>query len=286
MINYPRYTKLPEEYIKSRIEKYLLEDAPQGDYTTLGTIHPNNKSTAVIQAEEGIVVAGIPIIRECFKEECFVEIKFDDGKKVTAGSVIAEIIGPSQYILTRERVILNLLQRLSGIATLTSKYVEIASKYNVKVLDTRKTTPGMRLFEKYAVASGGGYNHRLDLSSGILIKDNHIKAAGSIAGAIEKIKERNFGLPIELEVDTFDQINEGLEAGADGFLLDNMSPSEVRRCVDFIRSAKNGDDIFIEASGGINLSTLEGYAAAGVNAVSIGALTHSVKSSEIHMEFI
>jgi nicotinate-nucleotide pyrophosphorylase (carboxylating) len=181
--------------------------------------------------------------------------------------------------------LLNLLQRLCGIATQTLDYAKIASPYGVKILDTRKTTPGLRLFEKYAVAVGGGFNHRLDLSSGILIKDNHIQAAGGIDAAVRKIRGGNHTLPVELEIDRIDQIHEGLAAGADGFLLDNMSPEECRKAVEMIRHSPGGGDIFIEASGGITLSALSDYVSTGVNAISVGALTHSVKAADIHIEF-
>lgn len=137
----------------------------------------------------------------------------------------------------------------------------------------------------YAVACGGGYNHRLNLSSGILIKDNHIKTAGSVANAVNSIKTLDYGLPIELEVDTFEQINDGLQANVDGFLLDNMSPDKVKKAVELIRKSQNGENIFIEASGGINLDNLKDYVDTGINAVSVGALTHSIKSANIHIEF-
>jgi nicotinate-nucleotide pyrophosphorylase (carboxylating) len=202
------------------------------------------------------------------------------------GEVICEIIGFAVEILTKERSILNLLQRLCGIATLTGKYVDIANPHGVKILDTRKTTPGLRHFEKYAVACGGGHNHRLDLSSGILIKDNHIKAAGSISDAIRNIKKIASDLPIEVEVEDFNDIREGLLAGADGFLFDNMSPERTIEAVKIVRNFENGEEIFIESSGGINLDNLAGYMATGINAISSGALTHSVKSSEMHMEFV
>ena len=161
-----------------------------------------------------------------------------------------------------------------------------AKPNNVKILDTRKTTPGLRIFEKYAVTAGGGYNHRLDLSSGILIKDNHIKAAVGVAKAIEKIKRMNYKLPIEIEAENLKQIKEGLKAGVEGFLLDNMKPEKIINCVKFIRSQPGGRDIFIEASGGITLKTLKGYVITGVNAISVGALTHSAKATNIHIEFI
>ena len=177
---------------------------------------------------------------------------------------------------------LNILQRLCGIATHTKQYVDLASPFNVKILDTRKTTPGMRLFEKYAVKCGGGYNHRFDLSSGVLIKDNHIQSAGSITQALKKIDKKYW---IELEVDTLEQIYEGLENEVNGFLLDNMNPKKVKEAVAIIRSDKSGNEIFIEASGGINLTNIKPYLNTGIDAISIGALTHQVQSSDIKLEF-
>lgn len=286
MIEYPRQTELPESYLKARFGEFLLEDAPDGDITSNGTIGEGEESEAYIQAEEDLVFAGAPIIRAAFDGICEVEMKTVDGELVANGDIITEISGPAREILLRERVLLNLLQRLSGIATLTRRYVEKAAPHGCKVLDTRKTTPGLRLFEKYAVAAGGGHNHRLDLSSGILIKDNHIKAAGGLFEAVEKIRKSNDYLPVELEVENITQLKAGIEAGVDGFLLDNMPPEEVEFAVNLLQRYAGGEKIFLEASGGINLDTIESYAKTGVNAVSVGALTHSVKSADIHIEFI
>lgn len=285
MIEYPRYLSLPKDFIKNKVKEFLAEDAPRGDITS-SAIFKNETVEAYIEVEEDLVFAGRDIL-ECFFTDKYanIEVFVFDGEKIKKGSIIAKIKGSAFSILIRERVLLNLLQRLCGIATLTSKYVAIAQPYGVKILDTRKTTPGLRLFEKYAVACGGGYNHRLNLSSGILIKDNHIKTAGSVANAVNSIKTLDYGLPIELEVDTFEQINEGLHAGADGFLLDNMSPDKVKKAVELIRKSRNGENIFIEASGGINLDNLKDYVVTGINAVSVGALTHSIKSANIHIEF-
>ncbi len=284
---YPRYTELPEEYIKESIQRFLKEDAPSGDFTSAGTIDPESISRAVIEAQEDMIFVGEKIIKYFFEDDDFtVQVAYRDGQEVKKGEVIAEIEGPSAELLTRERVLLNLIQRLCGIATLTRKYTKITEKYGVKVLDTRKTTPGLRLFEKYAVACGGGWNHRLDLSSGILIKDNHIKAAGNVFHAVVKVKEKEYDLPVELEVEDFEEIKAGMEVEVDGFLLDNMSPDDIRRAIKLIGKYSAGREIFIEASGGITLENLEEYAKSGVHAISVGALTHSVTSAEIYMEFI
>ncbi len=285
MIEYPRYTTLPDEYIKAKIVEFLKEDAPNGDVTTLGTIPENNNAKAIIEAEGELIMAGVPVIQAFFGNEYDSGILVNDGDVLNNGDIICSVYGNSRNILTKERSLLNLLQRLCGISTLTAKYVAIAKPYGVKILDTRKTVPGLRLFDKYAVTCGGGYNHRLDLSSAVLIKDNHLKAAGGIKQAVSVIKKIYPDLPIELEVDESEQIEEGMRSGVDGFLLDNMSPGKTKYVVEKVRSFPGGNDIFIESSGGINLDTLPGYVNTGINAVSIGALTHSVKAADIHMEF-
>lgn len=284
MIEYPRYLKLPEDYLKSKISEFLAEDSPKGDFTSIGTIPENAKCRAYIESQAEITFAGEQIITAFFDANTDVRMLVADGDRISNGSIIAEIDGNAREILTKERIILNLIQRLSAISTMASKYVDIAKPYCVKILDTRKTTPGLRLFEKYAVAVGGAFNHRLDLSSGILIKDNHIAASGSITNALKNIKALNLNLPIELEVENFDQISEALTVGVDGFLLDNMSPETTIEAVKLIRSAHRGENIFIESSGGINLDTLVNYVSTGINAVSIGALTHGIKSADIHIE--
>lgn len=286
MIEYPQITVLPEDYVKSKVQSFIEEDLPKGDYTSGGIFSDSTSfSSAYIQAEEDLIVAGSNCVKHFFGDNCKTEIIKNDGQFCKNGELIAKISGPSGLILSRERILLNLIQRLSGIATMTKKFTVIADPYNVKVLDTRKTTPGLRLFEKWAVSVGGGYNHRLDLSSGILIKDNHIKAAGSISNAVSKIKLKNYNLPVEVEVENFEQITEALDAGVDGLLLDNMSPATLKEAVEFIRKFSVGEDIFIEASGGINLQNLSDYVQTGVNAISSGALSHSVKGANIHMEF-
>lgn len=282
-MNYNDYSVLPENYIRQKINEFLSEDSPDGDKTSIGTIPINKIITAKIISQDNLVFAGIDIIRIAF-ENFDTKVFVKDGEKITKDILIAQINGNASEILLKERIVLNLIQRLSGIATLTSRFVEIASPYNVKILDTRKTTPGLRLFEKFAVVCGGGNNHRLNLSDGILIKDNHIAAAGSIESAISRIKAMNFNLPIETEVENKDQIIEAVNAGTDGLLLDNMSPEEVKESVNLVRSLAGGS-IFIEASGGININTLSNYVKTGIDAVSIGALTHSVISAELHMEF-
>ena len=286
MIEYPQNKHLSEEYIVAKISEFWKEDVPNGDQTTECTIPENTYIKAKIQAMEELVFAGEKIIPYCFGKECRVTINEEDGKLLSYGDVLGMVTGSAKEILSRERVMLNLIQRLCGIATLSRKYAKIANPFNVMILDTRKTTPGLRLFEKFAVAIGGSYNHRLNLSDGILIKDNHVIAAGSITRAIESAQKSNTNLPLELEVDNINQIKEAIKIGVDGFLLDNMDVNTIRLAVSIIRESENGDDIFIEASGGINIENIHPYLDTGINAISIGALTHQAKSKNIRLEFI
>jgi len=286
LIEYPQYKHLPDEYIVTKLSEFLQEDIPNGDQTTECTIPENVHIKAEIQAVEKLVFAGKGIIPHCFGKDCQVVINQNDGDWLSPGDVLGIVTGPAKDILSWERIMLNLIQRLCGIATLSYKYAEIAAPFNIKILDTRKTTPGLRLFEKHAVAIGGAYNHRLNLSDGLLIKENHIIAAGSLTRAIESAQESDANLPLELEVDNIDQIKEALETGVDGFLLDNMDATTVRLAVSIIRKFENGANIFIEASGGITIENIHLYFDTGINAISIGALTHRAISKDIRLEFI
>ena len=286
MIEYPQHKKLSDEYIIGKINYFLAEDIPNGDITTESTTSDNSEITAEIHAVEKLIFAGSEIIPHCFGEKCQVKINHKNGAMLSNGDVIGVVTGSAREILSRERVMLNLIQRLCGIATLSHEYAEIANPFDVKILDTRKTTPGLRLFEKYAVAIGGAFNHRLNLSHGILIKDNHIIAAGSVTNAIESARKKGIHLPLELEVDNFDQIHEALKIRVDGFLLDNMKPETIRSAVSIIRASQNGEDVFIEASGGITLENIHPYLDTGINAISIGALTHQAISKNIRLDFI
>ena len=285
-MEYTQHKQLSNEYIVAKIADFLAEDMPDGDKTTEGTIPEGVTISAEIQSGEELVFAGEKIIPHCFGENCQTTLNHNDGDYLLNGDVIGVVTGPAREILSRERVMLNLIQRLCGIATLTLEYAEIANPFNVKILDTRKTTPGLRLFEKYAVAVGGGYNHRLNLSDGILIKDNHIIAVGSVTKAIESVRKAGAGLPLEIEVDNINQIREALEANVDGFLLDNMNPQTIKESVSLIRASENGNDIFIEASGGITLKNLHPFLETGIDAISIGALTHQAVSKDICLNFI
>lgn len=293
MIEYPQYSHLDPEYIDKKLNDFFLEDIPTFDFTSTLTVDKNAISKAVLEAEENIVFAGIGILKRVFANGFQLELHVNDGDKVKAGEKIATITGNSIQILEKERVMLNLIQRLCGIATLTNQYATLAKRFNVKILDTRKTIPGLRLFDKHAVAIGGGYNHRIDLSSGILIKDNHINASGGIQEAISKIRSSEVWqknpIKIELEVDNLEQLKQGLEVKVDGFLLDNFDRAMTFEAVSIIRSYSDddyiGQDVFVESSGGINLNNIGYYLDTGINAISIGALTHSAKGANIHLEF-
>jgi len=286
LIEYTQFTKLDAKYVLNRIQHFLEEDMPDGDKTTLGTVPHNEKAIAEIQVAESLVFSGAEVIPYCFDNNSGVSLNVKDGDELTPGDIIGQITGKAINILSRERVMLNLIQRLCGIATQAKVYAELARPYGVKILDTRKTTPGLRVLEKYAVTCGGGYNHRLNLSEGVLIKDNHLKATGSVKIAVDNIRKIDILLPIELEVETQIQIKEGLSAGVDGFLLDNMHPDQIRDSLEIIRSFPGGESIFVEASGRITLENIHSYLDTGVNAISVGALTHHIKSKDIRLEFI
>ena len=286
MIEYHQHLNLPIEYIQTKISEFLVEDMPDGDVTTDIIIPEKKQVTAVIQAVEKLTFAGYEIIPHCFGSNCQIHMYKSDGEVAEAGEILGQINGPAKIILSSERVMLNLVQKLCGIASASQKYVQLARAHDVKILDTRKTTPGLRLFEKYAITVGGAYNHRLNLSEGILIKDNHIRSAGSVTTAIQSAITSNTGLPLELEVDNLNQVAEALKMQIDGFLLDNMSPSLIRKAVGLIRNSERGAEIFIEASGGITDENIVSYLDTGINAISVGAMTHSAISKDIRLEFI
>lgn len=282
MLNYPRITELPKEYIKEKVEAILEEDSSQEDWTSIATINPESKTTAYIESLEEMIFVGKSIIENFFNDNMNIQIFANDGDMVYKNAIIAEISGSTLEILQKERSLLNLIQRLSGIATATKKYTDLASPFNVKILDTRKTTPLLRLFEKYAVTMGGGYNHRLNLSKAIMIKDNHIKASGSITNAVNYAIKYN--LNIEVEADNFEQVKEICYTKANGILLDNMNPEETQKMVEYIRSVRSKEDFYIISSGGINLKNMEQYLNTGIDAISTGAITHSVKAADIRLE--
>ncbi|TNE35805.1 carboxylating nicotinate-nucleotide diphosphorylase [bacterium] len=284
MILYNQIKEIPKEFIKNKIDEFLFEDSPEGDVTTESTVNPDTKVTAQIKAKDNLVLSGRNVVEAMFENLDNLEFYSRDGDWIEKNQIIAELKGNAVEILRKERIFLNLMQRMCGIATNTKKYSDIGKPFNVAILDTRKTTPGLRMFEKYSVCMGGGQNHRYSLSTGILIKDNHIVAAGGVENAVKRCKSRSKDLPIQIEVADKSQIKNAIDSGIDGLLLDNMSPDYLRECVIFAREIE--ENIFLEASGGITLDNLREYVQTGVNAISVGALTHSVKSSDISLKFL
>lgn len=267
------------ERTRRLVEDALAEDVGMGDYTTLWSVPAGHRSSARIIARAGGVLAGIPIARyllTLMKPRPEVKSTLEDGASVTAGQVVAEFEGESRALLVVERTMLNFIQRLSGIATMTHSFVEKVEGTGVRILDTRKTTPGLRELEKYAVRVGGGMNHRIGLYDYVLLKENHIAAAGGITRAVEMVKKSNhLGLPVEVEARTLDEVREASIAGVNRIMLDNMTVEQMRVAVDIIRNHSANPVPEIEASGDVNLRTLGTIAATGVDFISVGALTHS-----------
>ena len=270
--------------IAELIEMALKEDMGTGDITTLSVIESDREAHGIYKAKEDGVICGLDLISKVYhaiSEDVHVVYHTHDGAFVKRGDVIAEVFGNAQILLSGERVGLNLIQRLSGVATATRKAVDMVQGYDVKIVDTRKTTPGMRVLEKYAVRVGGGHNHRFGLADGILIKDNHITAAGGITAAVGRAKANApHTLKVEVEVETLEQTKEALAAGADIIMLDNMSLEDMKACVLMI----DGKAI-TEASGNMGDRNLAEVAETGIDVISIGALTHSVKSLDISLKF-
>lgn len=267
----------------------LEEDGADADITTLSTVPAEEVAEASILTRQEGVIAGLEVAAAAFQEvdpRIEVELLVKDGEVVSAGQVVAHISGPARSILSAERVALNFLGRLSGIATLTSRCVRAIAGTGTRILDTRKTTPGLRRLEKEAVRLGGGQNHRYGLNDGVLIKDNHIKAAGGIAQAIRAARRSVPHLmKIEIECEALAEVREAVEAGADVVLLDNMDREAMRQAVEYIRH--NAPTVLIEASGniGTNPDKLRAVAATGVDFISLGALTHSAPNFDVSLEF-
>ena len=264
------------------IELAFAEDIGIGDITTEATVPDAQTGIGTLIAKSAGVIAGLPIAERVFQKldaDLTFQASVKDGDAVTAGTVIAEVRGCAKGILTGERTALNFLQRLSGVATLTAEFVAAVAGYDAEIVDTRKTAPGWRAVQKYAVRVGGAQNHRFGLYDGVLIKDNHIVAAGGIRNAISRARAvAPHTAKIEVEVETQEQVNEALEAGADILLLDNMTPDQLVRVVQVI-----GDRAVTEASGGITLHGVKAVAATGVNLISVGALTHSAMPMDISL---
>lgn len=264
------------------IRRALHEDIGRGDVTSELTIAPDAKARCQMVAREPMVVAGQTVVRDVFHAvDPALEVSFSvaDGDRVRAGQRLALVAGSTRHILTAERTALNFVQHLSGIATLTAQYVQAVRGTKAVILDTRKTTPGLRVLEKYAVTCGGGQNHRMRLDDAILIKDNHIAAAGSVTEAVTKAKTSM--LLVEAECDDLAQVKEALEAGADRLLLDNMDVATLREAVALVDGR-----VPLEASGGVNLQNVAEIAATGVAYISVGALTHSARNVDIGLDYL
>jgi nicotinate-nucleotide pyrophosphorylase (carboxylating) len=287
-IHLARVQPLNPEEIRRAVQAALAEDIGSGDVTTLATVPENSRVNAVMRTREVLVVAGLPLAEAAFRE-LFPNIQIEplarDGHHAKAGENLLRISGESRAILTAERVALNFVQRLSGIATLTAQFVDAIKGTHAQILDTRKTTPGLRQLEKYAVTCGGGTNHRFGLFDMVLIKDNHLAALrdakpNAVAAAVQAARAKYPQLKVEVEADTLEQVEQGAAAGADFVLLDNMTLVQLRLSVQKCKGRAK-----TEASGGVNLSTVRAIAETGVDFISVGALTHSARAVDIGLDF-
>lgn len=267
------------------IEAALSEDVGKGDRTSQWTVPAGSRSEAVIVAKQRLIVAGLAAAAEVFRavdSDLSVELRTDDAKELDVGDVVMAIEGPTRSLLTAERTALNFLAHLSGIATLTGAFVSRVAGTGARIVDTRKTTPGWRALEKMAVRAGGGSNHRMALDDMVLVKDNHIAAAGGLTAAIERVRMNNVGLPVEVEVHTPEELQEALTAGVKRILLDNMTPDELREAVSLVRE-RAGESVLLEASGNVTLNTVLEVAETGVDLISVGALTHSAAAADFSL---
>jgi len=276
---------LPQFDLGEFVRRVLAEDLGSGgDVTSNATIDPDASFTAEMNCREPIVVAGLEIAIAFFRaldREVRIERLAKDGDAVSAGSVLLRLAGNARAMLAAERSALNTLQHLSGIATMTRRYADVIAGTGATLLDTRKTIPGLRLLEKYAARMGGAENHRMRLDDGLLIKDNHVGVAGSVAEAVSAAKEYGSGLLIQVEVDRIEQIEPALEAGADRLLLDNMRPEVLREAVKLVAGR-----VPLEASGGVNLDTIRAIADTGVDFISVGRITQSAPAVDIGLDYV
>lgn len=274
------------EALIESIKGWLREDVGSGDVTTNVTIPEGHQSKAVIHAKDDGIVAGIHVAELVFREvdrTLSFAAKVKDGDRVTRGTILAEVEGSTHRLLTGERLALNLLQRMSGIATRTRMYVDALEGLPTRLVDTRKTTPGHRMLEKYAVRVGGGANHRFGLYDAVMIKDNHIKGAGNITQAVKRARMAiPHTMTIEVETENLEQVQEALRAGADIIMLDNMQPGLMREAVAVIR--EHAPHVKVEASGNVSLETIRGIAETGVDVISVGRLTYSFESLDISLD--
>jgi nicotinate-nucleotide pyrophosphorylase (carboxylating) len=281
MLRFP----LDQAHVERLVSAALTEDGAHNDLTTISTILSDRRSRATVVAKEAGVIAGVPLALESFRQldgKVSIRVELEDGMRVAPGAPLLFVTGHARAILSAERVALNFLQKLSGIATVTSRFVDAVKGTGAKILDTRKTTPGWRLLEKYAVRAGGGTNHRQDLAAAVLIKDNHLSALdGDVGLAVRRARDLvKDGIKIEVECDTLDQVKSAVEANVDIVLLDNMSLEKMTEAVAMI-----GGRAIVEASGGVTLDTVRSIAETGVDWISIGALTHSARALDLGLDF-
>lgn len=272
--------------LEGQIRLWLEEDIGSGDITTMTTIPEERQGVGIIHVKEDGILAGIPVAEAVFRvvdpSLSFRAVR-QDGERIVKGTVLAEVHGSIRSILLGERLALNLMQRLSGIATRTREYVDVLDGLPTRLVDTRKTTPGHRTLEKYAVRVGGGHNHRFGLYDAVMIKDNHIKGAGGITQAVAAARSQiPHTMKIEVEVEGFAQLEEAMAADADIIMLDNMKPADMSQAVGILKA--NKPHILVEASGNVNLSTIRGIAETGVDVISVGRLTYSVQALDISLD--
>ena len=270
----------PEAY-RDLVRQALAEDRGRGDATSAATVARGIRARGTILAKADLVVAGLDVAAETFKQldaKASFEVRWGDGSRVQTGETVALVHGDAHALLEGERTALNFLQRLCGIATLTSRFVD-AARGGITILDTRKTTPGFRALEKYAVRCGGGTNHRLRLDDGILIKDNHKRLAGGVAAAASRAMKENAGLPVEVEVENLDELDQVLKTGVPRILLDNFTTYDIREAVKRVNGRAE-----VEISGGVTLERIPELATTGAQYVSIGALTHSAPAADLSFE--
>jgi len=283
---YTQQTSLHSVDIKKQLKTFYTEDKIQEDLSTICATRENNPHTrAQLIAEEDLIITGLPLFDAQFQQQNIKKHK-KEGSVCKSGDILYELEAPASTLLSYERILLNLIQRMSGIASLTNQYVQTLNSSTIKILDTRKTTPGLRVFEKYAVYIGGGYNHRFDLHEGVMIKDNHLAIINNLDLSLIYLKQNHPNTKIQIEIDNFNQLNTILNSVTikiDAILLDNMNAKQTEKCATLIRERL--PQCFIESSGGINLQNILNYKSLDIDGISIGALTHQANSKNIKLEF-
>ena len=282
MIRHQQYSKLDPQYVDKKLNEFFKEDNIEEDITTRATQN-HQLVQAYFIAKEDLVFVGRDVIVQAFKG-CNINQIQQDGAEIKKGEPLAMLSGPINIILQKERVVLNLIQRLSGIASNTRTLVKIVGPHNIQLLDTRKTTPGLRVFEKFAVFIGGGTNHRFSLKEAAIIKDNHLVGNPNIKDAVEKVIQDNLEKDIQVEVDNTNQLEAALYSRATSIMLDNFCPEEIPAAIQTIQKSERGQKIYIELSGGITKDNIKDYCIKGVHGISMGALTHNIKSKDISLD--